>query len=289
LIYTTIVSTGALAADLAEAQGPESKWLIVDCRFDLSKPAAGAAAYDAGHIPGAVYAHLDRDLSGPITPLTGRHPLPDPRHFAAALSRWGVAPDTQVIAYDADNGMYAARLWWMLRWVGHRSAAVLDGGFKAWTAARLPTSIEIPARSPTRFEAHPNRDMWLDAQQVQERVAQPDWRLLDARAPERYAGTVEPLDTVAGHVPGARNHPFTTNLCADGRLGAPQELRQRYQQSQAGVADDHTIVMCGSGVTACHLLLALEVAGKPGARLYAGSWSEWIRDADRAIEVNSDS
>ena len=289
MTHTTLISTDALAAALANAQGPDSKWLLVDCRVDLTQPAAGEAAYRAGHIPGAVYAHLDRDLSGPITPSTGRHPLPDPQRFAATLSRWGVASDTQVIAYDADGGMYASRLWWMLRWVGHRAVAVLDGGFKAWTAARLALDTEIPARSPTRFEARPNRDLWLDAQQVQARVQQPDWRLLDARAPERFAGKVEPLDTAAGHVPGARNHPVATNLSADGRFSAPEELRQRYEQSQAGVADDHTSVMCGSGVSACHLLLALEVAGKPGARLYAGSWSEWIRDASRAIEVNGDS
>lgn len=277
-MYTTLVTTATLAANL---QAPD--WLVVDCRFDLAQPAAGEAAYRAGHIPGAVYAHLDRDLSSPITPATGRHPLPDPERFAATLSGWGVSSTTQVIAYDADNGMYASRLWWLLRWVGHRSVAVLDGGFKAWTAERLPTGTEIPARSPSQFTARPNRELWLDAQQVQERLQQPDWRLLDARAPERFAGKVEPLDTRAGHVPGARNHPFATNLAADGRFGAPEELRRRYEQSQAGVSDDHTIVMCGSGVTACHLLLAMEHAGKPGARLYAGSWSEWIRDPRRPV------
>jgi thiosulfate/3-mercaptopyruvate sulfurtransferase len=277
-MYTTLVTAATLAANL---QAPD--WLVADCRFDLAQPAAGEAAYRAGHIPGAVYAHLDRDLSSPITPTTGRHPLPDPERFAATLRAWGVSSTTQVIAYDADNGMYAARLWWLLRWVGHRAVAVLDGGFKAWTAERLPTGTEIPARSPGQFAARPNRELWLDAQQVQERLQQPDWRLLDARAPERFAGKVEPLDTRAGHVPGARNHPFATNLAADGRFGAPEELRRRYEQSQAGVSDDHTIVMCGSGVTACHLLLAMEYAGKPGARLYAGSWSEWIRDPRRPV------
>jgi thiosulfate/3-mercaptopyruvate sulfurtransferase len=277
-MHTTLVSAGNLAQHLTDSQ-----WLIVDCRFDLTQPAAGEAAYSAGHIPGAIYAHLDRDLSSPITPTTGRHPLPDPERFAATLSRWGVGADTQVIAYDADNGMYASRLWWLLRWVGHRAVAVLDGGFKAWTAAGHPVSTEIPARSPRQFQARPDRDLWLDADQVQARVQQPDWRLLDARAPERFLGKVEPLDKVAGHVPGARNHPFSTNLTSDGRFGAPEELRRRYEQSQAGVADDHTIVMCGSGVTACHLLLAMEVAGKPGARLYAGSWSEWIRSPQRGV------
>jgi thiosulfate/3-mercaptopyruvate sulfurtransferase len=277
-MHTTLVSAGNLAQHLTDSQ-----WLIVDCRFDLTQPAAGEAAYTAGHIPGAIYAHLDRDLSSPITPTTGRHPLPDPERFAATLSRWGVGADTQVIAYDADNGMYASRLWWLLRWVGHRAVAVLDGGFKAWTAAGHPVSTEIPARSPGQFQARPDRDLWLDTDQVQARVQQADWRLLDARAPERFLGKVEPLDKVAGHVPGARNHPFSTNLTSDGRFGAPEELRRRYEQSQAGVADDHTIVMCGSGVTACHLLLAMEVAGKPGARLYAGSWSEWIRSPQRGV------
>ncbi|GFE88783.1 sulfurtransferase [Steroidobacter agaridevorans] len=277
-MHTTLVSVGTLAQHLTDSQ-----WLIVDCRFDLAQPAAGETAYHAGHIPGAIYAHLDRDLSSPITPTTGRHPLPDPERFAQTLSRWGVGADTQVIAYDADNGMYASRLWWLLRWVGHRAVAVLDGGLKAWTAASLPLATEIPARRPTQFQARPNRELWLDADQVQARVQQPDWRLLDARAPERFLGKVEPLDKVAGHVPGARNHPFSTNLAGDGRFGAPEELRRRYEQSQAGVADDRTIVMCGSGVTACHLLLAMEVAGKPGARLYAGSWSEWIRDPRRGV------
>lgn len=277
-MLTTLVTTDTLAAHL-----DDPRWLIVDCRFDLAQPAAGEAAYRAAHIPGAVYAHLDRDLSGPITPRTGRHPLPDPDRFAATLSGWGVSADTQVIAYDADTGMYAARLWWLLRWVGHRAVAVLDGGFKAWTAAGLPTSTEIPSRPPSHFQARPDREMWLDADQVQQRVQRSDWRLLDARAPERFSGQVEPLDPVAGHVPGARNHPFATNLTSDGRFGAPEELRRRYEQSQAGVADDHTIAMCGSGVTACHLLLAMEVAGKPGARLYAGSWSEWIRNPQRGV------
>lgn len=277
-MLTTLLCVDTLAAHLNDP-----RWLIVDCRFDLAQPAVGEAAYRAGHVPGAIYAHLDRDLSGPITPATGRHPLPDPERFAATLSKWGVGADTQVIAYDAENGMYAARLWWLLRWAGHRAVAVLDGGYKAWTAALQPTSTEIPARSHTHFQARPNRDMWLDAAQVQARVQQSDWRLLDARAPERFAGKIEPVDPIAGHVPGARNHPFATNLTSDGRFGAPEELRHRYEQSQAGVADDHTIVMCGSGVTACHLLLGMEIAGKPGARLYAGSWSEWIRNPARGV------
>lgn len=261
----------------------QSDWLVVDCRFDLARPAAGEDAYKLGHIPGAVYAHLDRDLSSAITPTSGRHPLPSPERFAATLSRWGVTSETQVVVYDADTGAYAARLWWMLRWVGHSKVAVLDGGFKAWQAAGLPVTPDVPTRAPSSFFAHPNRDAWLDATQVAERVRQNDWRLLDARAPERFAGEVEPIDAVAGHVPGARNHPFVTSLGPDGRFLPAAQLRERFANSQADVADGNTIAMCGSGVTACHLLLALEIAGKPGAKLYAGSWSEWIRDAARGV------
>jgi thiosulfate/3-mercaptopyruvate sulfurtransferase len=192
-----------------------------------------------------------------------------------------------VVAYDADNAAYASRLWWLLRWVGHDAVAVLDGGFKAWTAAGLPITTEVPRRRPGSFTARPNRDMWFDAGEVAERVRRDDWRLLDARAPERFTGQVEPVDVVAGHVPGARNHPFATNLGSEGRFAAADELRKRFSQSQDGVADDHTIVMCGSGVTACNLLLAMEHAGKRGARLYAGSWSEWIKDAARGVAKES--
>lgn len=271
-----LLSAAALAAHLNDPD-----WLVVDCRFDLANPRAGEAAYAAGHIPGAVYAHLDRDLSSAVTPASGRHPLPSPESLAATLSHWGVSPQTQVVAYDADTGAFAARLWWLLRWLGHATVAVLDGGMKAWSAASQPVDSAVAVRAPSHFEPRPNRDLWVDAEQVAARVQRADWRLLDARAPERFAGTVEPLDTVAGHVPGARNHPFATSIGPDGRLLPPDELRARLEASQSGVADDHTIAMCGSGVTACHLLLAMEVASKPGARLYAGSWSEWIREPAR--------
>lgn len=277
-MYTTLISASDLAAHI-----DDSTWLLVDCRFDLTNPSTGATAYQTSHLPHAVYAHLDRDLAAPVTPSTGRHPLPSPQQFAATLSAWGVTQDTQVIAYDTDNAMYAARLWWMLRWVGHRKVAVLDGGFKAWLAAGLPVTNEIPRRTPAHCNAQADRSVWLDAAEVADRVQRDDWRLLDARAPERFAGDVEPIDCVAGHVPGARNHPFALDLGADGRFLPAHELRARFAKSQAGIGDDHTIAMCGSGVTACHLLLALAIAGKPGAKLYAGSWSEWIRDPARPV------
>jgi thiosulfate/3-mercaptopyruvate sulfurtransferase len=276
--FRTLISAVELAPHVADPA-----WLIVDCRFELGKPDSGERAYAAGHIPHALYAHLDRDLAAPITPTSGRHPLPQPEQFAATLASWGMTPATQVVAYDADNAAYASRLWWLLRWVGHEAVAVLDGGFKAWTAAGLPITTEVPRHRAGHFTARPNRNMWLDAGEVAERVRRDDWRLLDARAPERFSGQVEPIDPVAGHVPGARNHPFATNLSTEGRFAAADQLRKRFSQSQDGVADDHTIVMCGSGVTACNLLLAMEHAGKRGARLYAGSWSEWIKDTARGV------
>ena len=280
-MFSTLISAADLATHLDDPD-----WLVVDCRFELGKPSVGEAAYAAGHIPGAIYAHLDRDLASPITSTSGRHPLPSPRQFADTLGNWGMTRETQVIAYDADNGAYAARLWWLLRWVGHSRVAVLDGGFKAWTAAGNPTSTQAPKRRTTVFDVTANRDAWLDADQVTKNLQSSQWRLLDARAPERFAGTVEPIDPVAGHIPGARNHPFALDLAPSGQFHAPEELRARFERSQAGVDDAHTIAMCGSGVTACHLLLAMEVAGKPGAKLYAGSWSEWIRDPARPVEKN---
>lgn len=274
--------TTLISADELSRHTSDPNWLIVDCRFDLAKTESGEQAYREGHIPGAVYAHLDRDLSSPITPESGRHPLPHPARFAQRLGEWGVSHDTQVIAYDADTSAYAARLWWLLRWVGHEAVAVLDGGLRAWKQAGLPTTTALPQRTPATFVARPNRSAWLSASEVADKV-HAGWRLLDARAPERFAGKVEPIDPIAGHVPGAVNHPLGTNLSADGRFLGAEALRARYTSSQAGVEDDHTIAMCGSGVTACHLLLAMEIAGKRGARLYPGSWSEWIRDPSRSV------
>jgi thiosulfate/3-mercaptopyruvate sulfurtransferase len=281
-MFSTLISAQDLAQHVSDPN-----WLVIDCRFDLAQPDSGERAYREGHIPGAVYAHLDRDLSSPITKHTGRHPLPHPSEFAKRLGEWGVSRDTQVIAHDADTGAYAARLWWLLRWVGHEAVAVLDGGLRAWREAGFPLTTDIPMRSPTHFEPHPDRSAWLSAEEVAAKLRD-GWRLLDARAPERFAGKVEPIDPIAGHIPGAVNHPLTTNLGVDSRFLSAEELRKRYSASQAGVSDDRTIAMCGSGVTACHLLLAMEIAGKKGARLYAGSWSEWIRDPTRPIAIGGE-
>jgi thiosulfate/3-mercaptopyruvate sulfurtransferase len=256
---------------------------VFDCRFDLARPDAGRSAYTTGHIPGAFYADLNRDLSEAQTPRSGRHPLPSPDDFARRLRAFGVNRDSVVVAYDAGNGMYASRLWWMLRWLGHDAVLVLDGGLERWIALGLPVDTLVPEPSPGNFSARPRPDMQIDADGVLARVADPSSRLLDARAPERFRGEVEPIDAVAGHVPGAVNHPFTTSVGEDGRLLPPATLRAAFARRLAGVPASRTIAMCGSGVTACHLLLAMEHAGLPGAQLYAGSWSEWSRDPSRPV------
>jgi thiosulfate/3-mercaptopyruvate sulfurtransferase len=256
---------------------------IFDCRFDLARPAYGNDRYRDEHLPGAVFADLNRDLSRPATPASGRHPLPAPADFAARLRAWGVDADSRIVAYDDGNGMYAARLWWMLRWLGHDDAAVLDGGMRRWLQLGLPLTEDVPVRAAGNFTARPRPEIVVDADAVVAATRDPARRILDARAPERYRGEVEPIDKVAGHVPGARNHPFGLSLDAQGRFQPPEALRRAFATSLAGVAPERTIAYCGSGVTACHLLLALEHAGLHGARLYAGSWSEWSSDPARPV------
>jgi len=274
---TTLVSTGELAARLADPD-----WLVADCRFELSDRDAGARAWRAGHIPGAIHADLERDLSAPVTPITGRHPLPAIDEFAATLSRWGVSGRTQVVAYDAGNGAYAARLWWLLRYLGHDAVAVLDGGYAAWLAEGHAISDAETTRRPGHFVARPRPGMLCDAAGVAEALARGEL-LVDVRAAERFAGRVEPLDTVAGHVPGAVNQPFLHNLDQRGRFRPQQELSEMWRKRTGTTGGARLICMCGSGVTACQGLLALEIAGLPGGQLYAGSWSEWIRDPARPV------
>jgi len=277
LSYQTLISAVELAGKLAD---PE--WLIADCRFELAERDAGARAWRIGHIPGAIHADLERDLSGPVTPTTGRHPLPPVDDFIATLSRWGVNPRTQVVAYDAGNGMFAARLWWMLRYLGHDAVAVLDGGLATWHAAGHAVSNAVATRRPCRFIAQPRPGMVCDATGVTAALAR-DEVLVDLRAAERFAGTVEPLDAVAGHVPGAVNLPFQLNLDEHGRFRPGAELAQLWRTRTGAASGAGLVCMCGSGVTACLGLLALEIAGLPGGRLYAGSWSEWIRDPARPV------
>jgi len=257
--------------------------LLVDCRFDLADTDWGRRGYDAAHLPGAVYAHLDRDLSGPVTAATGRHPLPSPAAFAATLAAWGVTPATRVVAYDQGPGPYAARLRWLLRASGHRAAQVLDGGLAAWQSAALPLTDAAP-----QPRAAPRRDFaafegWLTTESVATGLRNGSLRIVDARPADRFAGRNETLDPVPGHVPGAVNHPFAHNLGSDGRFLPRDELAERWRATLGDVTTGTVVMMCGSGVTACHNLLALELAGWPGARLYAGSYSEWIRDPARAV------
>ncbi len=277
MAHSTLITPAALALQLSDPD-----WLVADCRFELGRPDAGRAAWRAGHIAGAIYADLERDLSAPVTAATGRHPLPMVEDLAATFSRFGIGERTQVVCYDAGNGAYAARLWWILRYLGHEAVAVLDGGFAAWVEEGRPVSTETAARPPARFVARARPDMLCDAAGVISALASGE-RLVDVRGAERFAGTVEPLDTVAGHVPGAINLPFLANLDARGRFLSPAALAGRWRLATGGAPGRGAICMCGSGVTACQQLLALEAAGITGARLYAGSWSEWIRDPARPV------
>ena len=284
MAFTTLID----ASTLRELAG-KSDIVVVDCRFDLIQREGGRRAYLAGHIPGARYADLDKDLSAPIRPNSGRHPLPLPKDLAATSGRFGIGNATQVIAYDDAGGSFAVRLWWLLRWLGHTSVAVLDGGIKAWTAAdgTLESGTEgpLPTAAPAGGRVLPqaNAAAVIDTADIAAFLSDPKNLLVDARAAERYAGVVEPIDTVAGHIAGAVNHPFSANLAPDGRFLPAPELKRLWHARLAGREVAHVAAMCGSGVTACHNLLSLEVAGFSGAKLYAGSWSEWIRDPRRRI------
>jgi thiosulfate/3-mercaptopyruvate sulfurtransferase len=278
-LRTPLISTAELASHLSDAD-----WLIADCRFELGKPEIGALAWRAGHIPGAVHVDLERDLSAPVTPSTGRHPLPPIAEIAATFSRLGIGDETSVVCYDAGPGAYAARLWWMLRWLGHDAVAVLDGGFAAWTAEGRPVSTDVPERRPARFVPRPRPEMVCNAETVSRSLARGE-TLVDVRGAERFSGSVEPIDAIAGHVPGAVNLPFLENLGENGRFRAPADIAELWRSRTAVTPGRVPICMCGSGVTACHGLLALEAAGIPGGRLYAGSWSEWIRDPSRGIAL----
>ena len=278
--YLTLIS----AADLAQ-HVQDDNWIVLDCRHDLANPAAGRAAYDAGHIPTAQFAHVDLDLSdqspGPHGEFRGRHPLPDRDAFVEKLSDWGVSQNSQVIAYDAHGGMYAARLWWMLRWVGHAAVAVLDGGLPAWTAQGLPLSTEQASKPQGNIETRPSLVRTASAADILANLKSQKRTVLDARAPDRFRGENETLDPVGGHIPGAKNRFFKDNLQADGHFKPAQQLQADFGALIG--APDASIMQCGSGVTACHNLLALEVAGLPGAALYPGSWSEWCADPARPV------
>ena len=276
--WTTLISADELA-------GAIDHCTVIDTRHDLLDPAVGPAAYEAGHIPGASFLHQDHDLAGAKTGRNGRHPLPEREALAAKLRAAGLARGRQLVAYDAQGGMFAVRLWWLARWLGHAQVAVLDGGIEAWTRAGFPLSAEAPAKRQGDFAIGESLVAEVDAGTVLANVAQRGRMVVDARAPERYRGEVEPLDPVAGHIPGAVNRPFQQNLRPDGRFKPAQVLRQEFDALLGGRPPESLIHHCGSGVTACHNLLAMELAGLPGGALYPGSWSEWCADPSRPVAL----
>lgn len=274
--WTTLVQAETLATALGRPD-----LVLLDCRFTLTTPGAGEVAYQQGHVPGARYAHLDRDLSDHRKHGQGRHPWPDAGDFAARLGQWGITPQHQVVAYDDGDGAHAARLWFLLRAMGHEKVAVLDGGWARWTALGLPVDSHVPAPHATRYPGTFDRSRLLDAEQVQSRLEAGEL-LIDARSAERFRGENEHIDRIGGHVPGARNRPYADNL-VEGRFKPPVQLAAEFRGLLGVHAPEQVTVMCGSGVTACHHLLAMERAGLKGARLYTGSWSGWISDPSRPV------
>lgn len=275
-MYKTLINTQSLVARLGQKDQ-----IIFDCRFNLADPSAGECAYQAGHLPGAFYLHLDADLSSPIQANTGRHPLPVVEKLVNKLAACGLNRNTQVIVYDDNSGAFAGRAWWLLRWLGHETVAVLDGGFSAWLAAGAPLE-QNQANKPEQmgnFKAHIQSDYFLTTEALSQ--SHP-YQLIDARSPERFRGELEPIDPMAGHIPGALNRPLTDNL-SNGQFKSAETLKQEWEAKLAGKSANEIVHMCGSGVSACHNLLAMEIAGLSGSRLYVGSWSEWIRDPKRPI------
>ena len=281
MAYRCLIGVDQLLAGLHD---PDLR--LFDCRFDLADTGRGLSAHRESHLPNAIYAHLDRDLSSPITPQSGRHPLPDPARLCAWLDGHGVGPETRVVVYDDTGGNMAVRLWWLLRWLGHERVAVLDGGWQAWTQAGLPLQTEAPkAPGAGGFDGTPDWSQVVSSDTLNRQLlaAEQHLQLMDARTAERFRGEAEPIDPVAGHIPGAVNIPLQDNLDRDGRFRPADELHRMYNAVLGDRPPQTVVAMCGSGVTACHNLLAMELAGLRGGRLYAGSWSEWIRDPQRPV------
>jgi thiosulfate/3-mercaptopyruvate sulfurtransferase len=276
--YTTLVDAATLQAHLDDPD-----WLVVDVRHQLADTGYGERAYAASHIPGAVFLHCDRDLSGPMSGGNGRHPLPNPEKLARRLGEIGIGPTTQVVVYDDAQGMIAGRLWWLLRWLGHDAVALLDGGLPAWQAAGGALTEVLPTPLPRPFVAR-SQDLVVKANYVLARIETPQMHLVDARGADRFRGDNETIDPVGGHIPGAVNRFFKDNLRPDGRFKPAAELRAEWLAVLAGSLPDQVVHQCGSGVSACLNMLAMEIAGLPGSRLYAGSWSEWCADPGRPVE-----
>lgn len=281
-MHTTLISTDVLADDLANPS-----WLIADCRYNLNDEAWGRAQYQAAHIPGAVFVDVAHDLAGSRTGANGRHPLPAIEDMAATFGRLGIADDIQVVAYDQEAGAFASRLWWMLRYLGHDAVAVLDGGFVKWTSERRSVHTGVETRRPARFTPRPRNEMRVTVDETLAYLGDPAVLLIDARSPDRYAGKPDPLDTIYGHIPGARNRYYRQNVNDAGTMRSSGELRADFETVLAGTPASQAVMYCGSGITACHNLLAMEHAGLRGARLFAGSWSEWESDPNRPVERSS--
>ena len=264
-------------------------WRVLDCRFDLMQPAKGREEYGQGHIAGAQYANLDQDLAGPVTDSTGRHPLPSTNTFANTLGAWGIDNDSQVVVYDHSSGAIAARLWWMLKWLGHDRVAVLNGGYAAWRETAYAVSDSAELLTAAKFRPAPDSNLVISTDELQDSINAGDAPLIvDARDRARFAGRNEPIDSVAGHIPGAVNRPFTESINAKGEWKSRDELREGWAQHLEQDFDRSWVSMCGSGVTACHLALSAGLAGYPPPRLYVGSWSEWIRDPKRPIATDTE-
>lgn len=284
MAYTTLIDTETLARHL-----DDPNWAVLDCRFLLTDPATGRLRYLQSHIPGAVYADLDHDLSARVIPgQTGRHPLPEAQVFAATVSRWGIDESVQVVAYDDAGGMFASRVWWMLRWLGHDRVAVLDGDWRAWQREGRPVAADNQERAPRTFTPHVRSQLLISAQEIMDQLGSPTLRLLDARARDRFRGENETLDPKAGHIPGARSAPYSENLDEQGYFQSPEALRARFERLTQGAAGEQVVLYCGSGVTAAHNYLAMVHAGLDAPRLYPGSWSEWVTDPARPIATGDE-
>ena len=280
-MFTTLISTENLGAHL------DGSWSIVDCRYDLRDEDWGRAQYLGGHVPGAVYASLSKDLSSAPTGRNGRHPVPCVEDLEATFGRLGISASTQVVIYDQDSGIFASRMWWTLRYLGHDAAAVLDGGWGKWVREGRPVQPGEEHRAPATFTGRRRKDMRMPLDQVQAALGGPSMLLVDARAPERFEGRNETVDRVAGHIPGAVNHFYQRNLTDEGQMLPPDTLRRQFDEVLGGRPAEEVVMYCGSGVTACHNLLAMEHAGIRGAKLYPGSWSEWSSDPQRPVETGS--
>jgi len=278
MTYQTIISVEDLNKNLNTQD-----WLIFDCRFILKDPEGGLKKFNQGHIPGAQYVDMDKDLASPVTSTSGRHPLPNPEELINKLQSWGVNNSSQIICYDDMSGAFAARMWWLLKWLGHNNIAVLDGGIEKWTAKNVSLETDTQQRAAGSFSGQANNDMWVNVEFVQKELEQDKINLLDARSVERFTAKDTKTDPVAGHVPGAMSYPFAENLSKQGVFLPSEELHKRFTPIVSNPENKELINMCGSGVTACHNILAMSIAELPMTRLFVGSWSEWIKDKSRPV------